>query len=207
MDPSADAAIRLPRVQAVLGIARALGRRPVALIAAAGLAAGLLARSDAIFLGTLLVGGVPLVVQTARGMLRGRFAADLVASLAIVMAFILGQYFAGVVIVLMQSGGEALEAYAMQRASSSLEALLARAPKIAHRLHGSDVADVPVESVAAGDMLLIRPGDLVPVDAEVVDGTSSIDESALSGEPLPVRAVVGTHLASGSVNLDGALRV
>ena len=179
----------------------------MALIAAAGFAAGLLARSDGVFLATLLVGGVPLVFQTARGMLRGRFAADLVASLAIVMAFILGQYFAGVVIVLMQSGGEALEAYAMQRASSSLEALMARAPKIAHRLRGTGVEDVPVEAVATGDALLVRPGDLVPVDAEVVEGTSSVDESALTGEPLPIRAVVGTHLASGSVNLDGALRV
>src|SRR5687768_9624633 len=95
-----------------------LTRQPVVLIAAAGLITGLIARSDTIFLATLLVGGVPLVFQTIKGMLRGRFAADIVATLAIVTALILGQYFAGVVIVLMQSGGQALEAYAMQRASS-----------------------------------------------------------------------------------------
>jgi heavy metal translocating P-type ATPase len=177
------------------------------LVGAIGLAAGLIARSQAVFLVTLIVGGVPLVFQTVRGMLRGRFAADIVATLAIITALVLGQYFAGVVIVLMQSGGEALEAYAMQRASSALEALLSRAPKIAHRVAGSDVEDVLVEAVRVGDVLVVRPGDLVPVDAEVLDGTSAIDQSALTGEPLPLRAVGGTELLSGSVNLDGALRV
>lgn len=179
----------------------------MALIAAAGLVAGLVTRSDGIFLAALLIGGVPLVVQTARGMLRGRFAADIVASLAIVTAFLLEQYFAGVVIVLMQSGGEALEAYAMHRASDSLEGLLAGAPKVAHRLRGEHLDDVPVEQVAVGDALVVRPGDLVPVDAEVTEGTSTVDQSALTGEPLPIRAVPGTTLMSGSVNQEGALRV
>src|SRR5213078_2095662 len=196
-----------PRVRAVLGLTRALGRRPMVIIAAIGLAAGLITRSNLVYLVTLLAGGMPLVWQTVRGMLRGRFAADIVATLAIVTALILGQYFAGVVIVLMQSGGEALEAYAMQRASSSLEALMARAPKVAHRLRNGDINDVAVDAVVVGDTLLVRPGDLVPVDAEVIDGTSAVDQSALTGEPLPLRAVLGTQLLSGSVNLDGALRV
>ncbi len=186
--------------------ARALARRPIVIIAAVGLLAGLLTRSDVIFLAALLLGGVPLVLKTVRGMLRGQFAADVVASLAIVTALILGQYFAGVIIVLMQSGGEALEAYAMQRASSALESLMARAPKVAHRLRGTDVDDVPVDSVSVGDDLVVRPGDLVPVDCEVTGGTSTVDQSALTGEPLPLRAVVGTQLLSGSINLDGALR-
>ena len=207
MGTPAHDAVRRAGLQSVLSLSRALGRRPIVVIAAIGLITGLALRSDTVFLVTLVAGGVPLVAQTLRGMLRGRFAADIVAMLAIVTALVLGQYFAGVVIVLMQSGGEALEAYAMHRASSSLESLLARAPKIAHRLHGANVEDVPVEVIAVGDALLVRPGDLVPVDAEVTDGTSSVDQSALTGEPLPVRAVAGTHLMSGSVNLDGALRV
>jgi heavy metal translocating P-type ATPase len=187
-------------------VLRVFARRPVPLIAAAGLVGGLLARSDEVFLGTLVLGGVPIVVQTLLGILRGRFAADVVAMLAIITAFILGQYFAGVVIVLMQSGGEALEAYAMRRASRSLEALLARAPKVAHRLDGDQVMDVPVETVAVGDAIVIKPGDLVPVDAEVTEGSSAVDQSALTGEPAPIRAVLGTALLSGSVNLDGVLR-
>jgi heavy metal translocating P-type ATPase len=185
---------------------RAVARRPVVLIAAIGLAVGLITRSDRVFFATLLIGGVPLVLQTLRGMVRGRFAADIVAMLAIITALVLGQYFAGVVIVLMQSGGEALEAYAMGRASQSLETLLARAPRIAHRLRGDTIEDVPVEEVQIGDLLVIKPGDLVPVDAEVTAGMSTVDQAALTGEPVPIRAIGGTALMSGSVNLEGALR-
>ncbi len=106
----------------------------------------------------------------------------------------------------MQSGGETLERYALGRASSSLEALLARAPRIAHRRRDGGLADVPVEAVAVGDEIVVKPGDLVPVDATVIDGTSAVDESALTGEPLPVRAGPGTELLSGSINLDGVLQ-
>ncbi len=188
---------------------------PLPVIAGGGLLAGLAARwlfgapevSRGIFLATLIVGGGPLVVQTLRGTLRGRFAADIVAMLAIVTALVLGQYFAGAVIALMQSGGEALERYAMSRASSSLEALLARVPKIGRRLVGGDVQEVPVSELRVGDRLLIKPGDLVPVDGEVTSGTSAVDQSALTGEPLPIQAVRGTPLLSGSVNLDGALEM
>ena len=190
-----------------MSLTRALGRRPIVVIAAVGLAVGLVTRSSAVFLIALVAGGLPLVWQTLRSVLRGRFAADIVASLAIVTALLLGQYFAGVVIVLMQSGGEALEAYAMQRASSSLELLLARAPRIAQRQRADIVEEIPVDRVVVGDMLLVRPGDLVPVDGEVISGTSTIDQSAITGEPQPLRAVAGTALLSGSVNLEGALRM
>ncbi|HXI65922.1 MAG TPA: heavy metal translocating P-type ATPase [Gemmatimonadales bacterium] len=188
---------------------------PLPVLVGAGLVSGLVAQvafpSSAaarwIFLATLLIGGGPLVVQTARGVLRGRFAADIVAMLAILTALVLGQYFAGAVIALMQSGGEALERYAMSRASSSLEALLARAPKIGRRVRAGAVEEIAVDHIRVGDLLLIRPGDLVPVDGEVTDGTSAVDQSALTGEPIPLRAVQGTSLLSGSVNLDGALEM
>lgn len=196
-------------------VKRLLRSYPIAVGAALGLAAGLIVRflfrapvaADGVFFATLAVGGVPLVVQTVRGMLRGRFAADIVAMLAIVTALALEQYFAGAVIVLMQSGGEALETYAMGRASHSLEALLARAPKVAHRLRDDRIDDVPVTAVRPGDLLVIKPGELVPVDSEVIGGTSAVDQSALTGEPQPIRAVTGTALMSGSLNLDGAMRV
>jgi heavy metal translocating P-type ATPase len=189
---------------------------PLPAIVGGGLVAGLAAHlafrapgvAQWIFLATLLAGGGPLVVQTLRGMVRGRFAADIVAMLAIVTALVLGQYFAGAVIALMQSGGEALERYAMGRASSSLEALLARAPKTGRRvLDGGRVDEVPVSEIRVGDRLLIRPGDLVPVDGEVTSGTSAVDQSAITGEPLPIPATAGTALLSGSSNLDGALEM
>lgn len=190
-----------------------LRRYAVVAVAAGGLALGLAARfayhapevGDAILLTALLLGGGPLVAQTVRGLLRARFAADIVAMLAIVTAVLLGEYFAGVVIVLMQSGGEALENYAMRRASSSLEQLLARAPRIARRVAGDGFEDVPVDRVAVGDRLLVRPGDLVPVDGEVAAGYGTVDASALTGEPEPVRAAPGVTLLSGSMNLEGAL--
>ncbi|HEU5260586.1 MAG TPA: heavy metal translocating P-type ATPase [Gemmatimonadales bacterium] len=194
---------------------RLIKQYPLPVIVGGGLVAGLAARllfgspqvAQGIFLAALIAGGGPLVVQTLRGMLRGRFAADIVAMLAILTALVLGQYFAGAVIALMQSGGEALERYAMGRASSSLEALLARAPKIGRRLRDGRVEEVPVSEIRVGELLLIRPGDLVPVDGEVTSGTSAVDQSALTGEPLPIRAVQGTALLSGSLNLDGALEM
>ncbi|HEV2751731.1 MAG TPA: heavy metal translocating P-type ATPase [Gemmatimonadales bacterium] len=196
-------------------LVRVVKSYPLPAIVGVGLVAGLTVQfvfrapelARWVFLGTLLTGGGPLVLQTLRGMLRGRFAADIVAMLAIVTALALGQYFAGAVIALMQSGGEALERYAMGRASQSLEALLARAPRVGHRLRGEQVEEVSVNEILVGDHLLIRPGDLVPVDGEVTEGSSAVDQSALTGEPLPIRAVRGTPLLSGSVNLDGAIEM
>lgn len=192
---------------------RTVQRYPIVSLAVLGLAAGTAARfafgapavADRIFLVALAGGGLPLVFQTLRGALRGRLAADIVAALAILTALAFGEYFAGTVVVLMQSGGEALETYAMRRASASLGELLARAPKIAHRLSGQQLEDVPVEAVNRDDLLMVKPGDLVPVDGVVTAGTSAVDQSALTGEPIPIRALPGTELMSGSVNLDGAL--
>jgi heavy metal translocating P-type ATPase len=190
-------------------------RYPVAAGAALGIAAALGARfgfnrpdiAEGLLLATLVLGGLPLVVETLAGALRGRFAADLVAALAIVGALLLGQYFAGAVIVLMQAGGEALEAYAMARASQSIEALLARAPTVAHRLRDGRLEDVPAQAVVPGEVIVVKPGDLVPVDGDVVAGRSRVDESALTGEPMPVPAAPGTQLMSGSLNLEGALEL
>ena len=191
----------------------AVRRYPIVMLAVAGLAVGiflhLVVRSPGpahwAFLAVLAGGGVPLVFKTVRGIVRGRLAADIVAALAILTALVFGEYFAGAVVVLMQSGGEALETYAMHRATASLEELLARAPKIAHRLTGDRLEDVPVDAVVPGDLLMVRPGDLVPVDGVVTAGTSAVDQSAVTGEPLPIRALPDTELMSGSVNLDGAL--
>lgn len=191
----------------------AVRRYPIVMLAIVGLAVGILLHvflpfPDAghwAFLVVLVGGGMPLVFKTLRGIARGRLAADIVAALAILAALVFGEYFAGAVVVLMQSGGEALETYAMHRATASLEALLARAPKIAHRLTDGRLEDVPVEAVVPGDMLMVRPGDLVPVDGTVTAGTSAVDQSALTGEPIPIRALPGSELMSGSVNMDGAL--
>jgi heavy metal translocating P-type ATPase len=153
----------------------------------------------------LVLTGIPVSWKTLRGMLRGEFAADVVAMLAIVGAIALQQPLAGLVVVLMQTGGEALETYAVARASSAVATLEADAPRHAHRIVGQVVTDIEATAIVPGDMLFVRPGELVPCDAVVLSGTSHVDTSRLTGEPIPVKAVAGTNLLSGSVNQEGAL--
>ena len=150
--------------------------------------------------------GAPVVWNTLRGVLAGRLAADVVAMLAIVAALLLGEPLAGLIVVLMQTGGEALERYAEGRASDAVRELEEAAPRIAHRIVNGDVEDVEVDAVAVGDELLVRPGELIPCDGVVVEGASSVDTSRLTGEPLPVPARPGTRLLSGSLNQDSPLR-
>jgi heavy metal translocating P-type ATPase len=160
-----------------------------------------------IWMAGLLLIGVPLIARTVRGALRGHFAADVVAALAIGTALALQQPLAGLVVALMQTGGEALERYAEGRASNALRMLEEAAPRIAHRVRDGDAEDIPVERIVVADVLLVRPGELVPCDGVVVDGRSHVDTSALTGEPVPVTAIPGVDLPSGSLNQEGALRV
>ena len=155
----------------------------------------------------LIVTGAPVVWGTLRAAGRGRFATDVVATLSIVGAVILGQPFAGLVIVLMQTGGEALERFAEGRASAAVRALEAAAPRIAHRIAAGRIDDVPVSAVQVGDELLVRPGDLVPCDGVVTEGESEVDTSSLTGEATPVSARAGTVIMSGTLNGFGALRM
>lgn len=160
-----------------------------------------------IWMGGVIVMGAPLVLRTIRGALHGRLATDVVASLSILGAILLAQPLAGLVIVLMQTGGEALERYAEGRASAAVQALEAAAPRVAHVLRGRVIDEVPATSVAIGDILLIRPGDLIPCDGEVLEGESELDTSSLTGEAAPVRATAGTAVMSGSANGLGSFRM
>ncbi|CAN5876725.1 heavy metal translocating P-type ATPase [soil metagenome] len=155
------------------------------------------------------VTGLPLVWRTIGQLLKGHFATDVVAMLAVVAAVLLHQQIAGLVIVLMQSGGEALERYAEGRASAAVRALEQDAPRIAHRLSGGDAhtEDVDVGVIVVGDLLLVRPGEMVPCDGMVDKGSSHVDTSRITGEPMPVSATDGTRLLSGSLNIDGPLTV
>jgi heavy metal translocating P-type ATPase len=160
-----------------------------------------------LWLSGLVLTGVPVVWGTLRGMLQRRFAADVVATLAIVAAVALGDPLPGLIVVLMQTGGEALERYAQGRASQAVRELEAAAPRIAHRILEGATEEVPADAVAPGDLLLVRPGELVPSDGVVVGGRSHVDTARLTGEPVPVTAEAGVHLMSGSQNLDGPLQL
>jgi heavy metal translocating P-type ATPase len=127
--------------------------------------------------------------------------------LAIVGALALGEPLAGLIVVLMQTGGEALERYAEGRASDAVRELEAAAPTLAHRVTARGVEDLAAEAVEVGDELFVRPGELVPADAVVLKGRSQVDTARLTGEPVPVTATPGVRLLSGSVNLDGPLTI
>ena len=163
--------------------------------------------ADRVMFVGLLLTGAPVVWTTVRQAFHGRFATDLVASLSVAGAVVLREPIAGLVIVLMQSGGEALERVAEGRASAAVRELEAASPRIGHRKHGDVEEDVRVEAIAIGDELLVRPGELVPCDSVVVSGQSAVDVSRLTGEPLPLDAKEGTPLASGSANGDAPLIV
>ncbi len=155
----------------------------------------------------VLLGGIPLLWETVQHFMHRELSVDLIAILAIAGSLLLGQYLAGAIVVLMLSGGEALEAYAVRRARSSLSALAERAPRTAHIWQDEQLVDVPAEAIEVGMEVVVKPGELVPVDGVVVDGSSSVSEADLTGEPMPVRKTPGMLVLSGSVNLDGVLEV
>jgi cation transport ATPase len=155
----------------------------------------------------ILLGGIPLLWETLKHFIHKEFSVDFIAILAITGSLLLGEYLAGAFVVLMLSGGEALEAYALRRARASLSALAERAPRTAHIWQGEHLISIPAEDVEVGMEIVVKPGELIPVDGVVTSGSSSISEADLTGEPLPVRKSTGMQVLSGSVNLDGVLQV
>ena len=142
------------------------------------------------------------------GLMKGRWGIDILAVMAIVATVAVGEFWASLVIVLMLSGGEALEDFAAGKATRELNALLSRAPQIAHRLDAEGAAsDIPVTEVRVGDTLLVRPSEVVPVDAELVSDSGEFDESSLTGESLPVERHRGDGVLSGSVNGERAVTI
>jgi heavy metal translocating P-type ATPase len=177
-------------------------------IAVAGLAAGILAyaagQSDLADLSwTLATAPVVagLAVSIARDLLAGRFGVDAIALVSMSAALALGQPLAGAVVALMYSGGNVLEDIAIARAEHDLRSLVDRAPREAHRRIGDRIEEVPISAVAVGDQLLVRAGEVVPVDGIVTSNAATIDESALTGEPIPVVKARGAAILSGSLNV------
>jgi heavy metal translocating P-type ATPase len=174
---------------------------------AGGALAHLLAAEDGgdlIWAAAIVLTLVPLTWSVVRSVAAGDIGVDAIALVAMVGALALGQYLAGAVIALMLSGGNALEAAAGRRARRELTALLERAPRIAHCRRDGRIEEVPVEEVRVGDRVLVRAGEVVPVDGAVEGASAVIDESSLTGEPLPVVRPRGARLASGTVNAGSA---
>lgn len=150
-------------------------------------------------------GGVPLVLSLAIKVVRREFGADLLAGISIVAAVLLQEYLAGALVVLMLSGGEALEAFALGRASSVLQALARRMPLVAHRRLDGHIAEIELVDVCVGDELIVYPHEICPVDGVIIEGHGMMDESYLTGEPFMMPKAPGSEVFSGAINGEHAL--
>src|SRR5215468_57961 len=139
----------------------------------------------------LLLGGIPLVFLLAKKLLAGEFGSDFLAGVSIVTAVLLQEYLVATIVVLMLSGGAALESYATRRASRVLEALAKRMPTIAHRKSEGGIAEIAVSDIFVGDTLLVHPHEICPVDGIVLEGHGSMNEAYLTGEPFEVEKAPG----------------
>jgi heavy metal translocating P-type ATPase len=189
-------------------------RRALIAIALAGLVFGVLAWANGnndLANWCWATGTVPVVIVLSFSMLRdffaGRFGVDTIAFLSMAAALVLGQNLAGIIIAIMYAGGNVLEDFAIARAERDLRSLINRAPTVAHRRIGSAIEDVNIDQVAIGDTILVRGGEIVPVDGVVLTPSATIDEAALTGEPIPVSRQVGELARSGSLNAGDSFEI
>jgi len=158
-------------------------------------------------LAVFVFGGIPLVYELAKNLLRREFGSDLLAGISIITSVLLNEYLAGAIVVLMLSGGEALENYALRNASSVLRALAKRMPAIAHRKRDLVISDVALDQIAVGDTIVIYPHDIAPVDGTVIEGNGVMNEAFLTGEPFEITKAPGSSVISGTVNGESAITI
>jgi heavy metal translocating P-type ATPase len=156
---------------------------------------------------TLVVGGLPLLYDLTLQLLEREFGSDLLGGIAIITSVLLGEYLAGAIIVLMLSGGQTLEHYALRNASSVLASLAKRMPSVAHRKQDESIVDVGLDEITVGDLLVIYPHDTCPVDGVVTEGHGVMDESYLTGEPFQITKTPGVTVISGAINGETALTI
>ncbi|HEY2757218.1 MAG TPA: heavy metal translocating P-type ATPase [Pseudolabrys sp.] len=188
------------------------GRRPLlAVLAAAGLAAGLLARlsgfgawAETIWVAVTAPVLLALLIEIVTSLRRGEVGLDIVAALSMCAALAVGETLAAAIVALMYAGGQYLESFAERRARRDMTALLSRVPRTALRYRDGRLDEVSLEHIIPGDRLLIRQGDVVPVDGTVANGVAVLDQSALIGEALPVTFKPGQPVLSGATNAGDA---
>lgn len=183
----------------------------LALIATAGLAAGLAASHGGLARWPGLIWGgatavllAALFVQIVGSLRKGEFGLDIVAALSMSTALAFGETLAGAVVAVMYAGGQLLEDYAQTRARSELNSLLGRAPKTALVYTDDHLSEVAIDDIRPGDRILVRQGELVPVDGRIIRGEALLDKSILTGESVPQREPEGSDILSGSISLDMA---
>ncbi len=163
--------------------------------------------ADGCWIAGTVVAVIPALVWVLAALRRGRVGVDLIAVLSLIGTLLVGEYLAGALIAVMLAGGRALEAAAERRASHDLRALLEHAPRFARRRAGSAVSVIALDEVEVDDLLVVGPGEVVPVDGHIADATAVLDESVLTGEPLQVERGVGEPVRSGAVNAGSAFEM
>lgn len=156
---------------------------------------------------TFILGGAPLLFDLMKKIFTLNFSSDLLAGISIVTSLLLGQYLAGALVILMLSGGQSLERYAIRTASRVLEVLSKRVPKIAHRKKNETMEDIPTEKIAVGDEIEIFPNEICPVDGVVTEGNGVMDEAYLTGEPFLIHKAPGAEVISGAINGEASLTI
>jgi len=193
-----------------------LDPRTTASIAVGGILLHLIARYilgapapawQAPLIAVLILGGLPLLLSLARKLMAHEFGSDHLAGISIITSVLLDEYLVGAIVILMLSGGAALEQFASRKASSVLDALARRMPQVAHRRTGSDVSDVKLRDIGVGDTLIIFPHEICPVDGVVTEGNGKMNEAYLTGEPFEIEKVPGSQVISGAINGDVAVSI
>ena len=177
----------------------------IALCSIVAIALHFLLRSDVPLLVLIAFGGIPLLVQITFKLVKSGIGADFLGAIELVAGAVLEQYLAATLIVLMLAGGQALESYAMRRASAVLRALADRMPSFAHRKNDDTIEDIALGNIAIGDTIVVFPHETAPVDGEVVEGHGAMDESYLTGEPYHVSKTIGAEVLSGAINGEAVL--
>lgn len=158
----------------------------------------------------VIVGGITtisMLIGMIETLKSGKYGIDILAITAIVATLLVGEYWASLMVLIMLTGGDSLEDYASRQASRELRALLDNSPQHAHRLQDDQLQDIPVDQAEINDLLLVKPGEIVPVDGRIVEGETTVDESSLTGESKPIEKKVNDLLMSGSINGDAAIRL
>ena len=163
--------------------------------------------SNAPLLLIIVIGGIPLFLQIVINLFKGDFGADLLAAIALVVAVILHEYLAAALIVFMLASGQALEIYAVKKASSVLEALSQRMPSKANLKVGNKIKEIESSEIKIGDKIIIYPHEICPIDGVVIEGNSSMDESYLTGEPFNISKAPGSQVLSGAINGNFVLTI
>lgn len=147
-----------------------------------------------------------MLIDMIKTLKSGQYGVDILAISAIIVTLLVGDYWDSLMILIMLTGGESLEYYSSKQASRQLRSLLDNSPKIAYRLVGHELEDVPVEALKIDDVVVVRPDEMVPVDGRILSGESDFNEASLTGEAKPIEKKVGDNILSGSMNGSNSIQ-